>query len=94
MKTEDEFKMNEDGTYTTTFYVAGEPYQITRKIAKTQEELDRRMNVEFALANSELSGYKTSDEFRELMERVATGEITIQDVFKSIEERYAEFLVK
>ena len=84
----------EKGTYTTIYYIGDEECQITRKIAKSQEEHDRRMAVELALVNSELEGYKTPDDFRELMERVATGEITIEDVHRDTERKFAEFLVK
>ena len=65
-----------------------------RPPAKTKEEFERRRAVDFALANSEFEGYKTSDEFKELMERVAIGEISIEDVRRSTEERFAEFFIK
>ena len=81
-------------TVTTSFYVGGEEYQITQPVAKTMEELERRKAMEFAIANSELEGYKTPDEFRNLMEQVVIGEITIEDVRRDIEERYADFFVK
>ena len=81
-------------TYTTTYTICGEEFQITRPVAKTLEEIERRTAVEFALANTSLEGYETTDDLREMMERYIVGEITIDDMLQETKRKFAHILPK
>jgi predicted DNA-binding protein len=59
----------------------------------TMEEYERRKAVDFVLANSELEGYKTSDEQKAVFERYAKGEITTDDIHRIIEEKFGHLRV-
>ena len=53
---------------------------------------ERSRAVEFAVGNSELEGYKTPPALKELLERYAKGEITIEDAIRKNLEATARFL--
>jgi hypothetical protein len=55
---------------------------------------ERRMAVDFARDNSELEGKRASPEFNEDMERVARGELDIDEVLRRTEARFRNLRAK
>jgi len=55
----------------------------------SSEQFYRRMAVDFALGNSELNERKIPDDFRELLERLVSGTITIEEIHSIKDEKFA-----
>ncbi|MDR1709111.1 MAG: antitoxin VbhA family protein [Candidatus Accumulibacter sp.] len=68
--------------------------QSERTALSPVELAKRRRAVDFARANVELEGMKGTPEFNAMMERLARGEIEIEDVDRYTAEKFAHRRVK
>jgi predicted DNA-binding protein len=68
-------------------------FVIRAQTPSEQDLVERRMAVDFARANTELEGFSISEDFAEALEKLARGEINIDDIHRQTEEKFAHLRV-